>query len=761
VHAVRRLLTLGLALMCLAVSGSAAQDSSAGRTRLIRGQVVDAVESAALRRASVVVSSGSRRIEQAFTDDNGRFAITLSVAGELSIRASKAGYTAVSATASGDAADAEIRFALARSIAVWGRVLGSDGAPLERAYAIARAVLPDGRRLESESSRFFTQTDRFGDYRLGGLPAGRYEIAAVRVPPELRTPRSRVEDQLFGPQQLLESAPNRAIVAPPPGGEAGNVDFVVASTPDVTCVEGPSVRPATGSRTSSVRGRVIGASGMPLACASVRIVAPDAPVPEVFTDREGRYSIEGLTAGVFVLEARERTHIPLQNGQRGPADRPTPIELREEEERTNVDFVLPRHPFIAGTVVDEHGEPLEGIAVTAFHLQRRDGMLGMGAPASGTTDDRGRYRVIPFQPGTYVVVATALGAVSIAGTHGYTPTFYPGAADAATAGRVTVDAGRDAAGIDITLTPRFLATVSGSIASADGAPPAGMVSLGVSSRSAAVPFSSWSASPDATGRFVIRNVPPGEYVVKAVDPADPPRFGMHHVTVADTDPPPLTIVTTRGTTVEGTIVAPHDANLVSLTVSAVPADFDYSPAAGSFRLTRVAREADGSFRLPGVTGPSRLQIEVPACQGCYVVSAFVNGRDALDTPFDFGLSDAVYRGAEIVISDAGATLEGRIVRERGDEAARVSVVAFSAFRDLWYPQSRHIKIAPVAAGEPFQVPGLPPGDYLVAAVAGTGALSLEGDVTDPETLEQLSRRAARVTLRERERRSLDLRLVRP
>ena len=89
---------------------------------------------------------------------------------------------------------------------------------------------------------------------------------------------------------------------------------------------------------------------------------------------------------------------------------------------------------------------------------------------------------------------------------------------------------------------------------------------------------------------------------------------------------------------------------------------------------------------PETRGPSRLTItETPACEGCYLKSALVNGTDAADRPFDFGLTGGVYRDVEMVVSDAGAAIEGRATNERNAGVTAFSVVVFSTSRDLWYP----------------------------------------------------------------------------
>jgi protocatechuate 3,4-dioxygenase beta subunit len=331
--------------------------------------------------------------------------------------------------------------------------------------------------------------------------------------------------------------------------------------------------------------------------------------------------------------------------------------------------------------------------------------------------------------------------------------------------RLVVDAGRDASGIDFAIAPTRTATVSGSVLDADGRPFTGSVLLVVSARSGGIPIDSRMASTDANGGFVIRNVPPGDYVVKAPgsmavsSPSGGRQFGMQYVSVVDVDPPPVNLVLGRGATIEGRLIVDGEpgTNTAGLGVSIAPADADYASST-ALPLTIWALE-DGKFRASGITGPGRLTITpTPACGGCYLKSALVNGMDAADRPFDFGLREEVFRDVEIVVSDAGASLTGRAIDTRRAPIMAYSVVVFSTNPDLWYSRTRYVKRAVSGADGVYRVTGLPPGDYFVAALHRI-APAPAGE-TSPELLEQLATQAQRVTLNERDLETLNLRLIR-
>ena len=763
-------LILGLLASLAAVQGGLAQERATALSQPLRGQVVDVANNVPLRRARVTVTVGDRSLDPVVTDDEGRFAIANVPAASLTLRVAKAGYAAALLPLPAERAETDLRFALTRSAAVMGRVLDAYGAAVGDVFVTARGIRPAGDTAPAASTQFYTRTDALGEYRLGSLPPGRYTVMAARVPAELRGPAGKTEELLFDPSARLDAARGTQAVTLAAGDEIESIDFTITGSAE-TCPTGPSVKPPDGATTATIRGRVTVASGEPLACAIVSIVASDVSIPQVYTDPQGRYSIEGLPAGPVVIEARKIGYVSLQYGQRRPSDAETLITLRERERRSDTDIVLPRGSIVSGTVVDEHGEPVEGIPIAALQLGRLESWTTATSGAfPRSTDDRGRYRLTGLDPGTYLVASMATYGVSSARTgetRAYTSTYYPGTSDVLTAQRLVLEAGRNADGIDIAFAPTRTATVSGSVFDAAGRPFNGSVAMTHSARSGAAPVGSWSAPIDSSGRFEVRNVPPGDYVVKGLDsPFEARQFTMQYVRVADVDPAPVTMTVSEGATVDGSLSV-EDASSpdgLGIVVWVKPADPDYAPNGIASLMTSIqstsASTLDGGrFRIVRVRGPSRLHVATPRCESCYLKSAFVNGADAADTPFDFGLAAGTFREVEIVVSDGGAAIEGRVTDERDETVGSFNVVVFSTERDLWYSASRYTKGGQSRDGS-FRVTGLPPGEYFVAAVSRVDPVASMGRLNDPDLLEQLAARAQRVTLSERERRTLHLRLSR-
>jgi hypothetical protein len=131
-----------------------------------------------------------------------------------------------------------------------------------------------------------------------------------------------------------------------------------------------------------------------------------------------------------------------------------------------------------------------------------------------------------------------------------------------------------------------------------------------------------------------------------------------------------------------------------------------------------------------------------------------------DIPFDFGLAAQTIGGAEVVMSNAGATIAGHVTDARSAPISNYSVLVFSTDRTKWFANSRFLKFGRPAQDGGFEVAGLPPGEYWVVAVDAIQGNQSFGEWEKPDVLEPLTPRATRVTLAERERFITVLRLVR-
>jgi protocatechuate 3,4-dioxygenase beta subunit len=282
------------------------------------------------------------------------------------------------------------------------------------------------------------------------------------------------------------------------------------------------------------------------------------------TDDEGRYAFTGLASGRYSLSASKSGHVGVTYGQTRPGRPGTPIQLADGE-KFAASLELPRGSVVTGTVLDEYGEPTPGIQVRVMRYLMQAGRRTLQQSGTGSTDDRGIYRVFGLQPGEYIVSAVprntgpagegvrlqaeleavrariATAAADQAAvrelasraamlqsqvpaqeeqTTGYAPVYYPGTVTAAQAAAVILGVGEERANIDFQLQRVPLARIDGMIVNSTGQA-TDNVQITLTDAGQSVPgVGGMSARADAEGRFRLANVPPGTYrlIVRATVP---------------------------------------------------------------------------------------------------------------------------------------------------------------------------------------------------------------------------------------------------
>jgi len=284
------------------------------------------------------------------------------------------------------------------------------------------------------------------------------------------------------------------------------------------------------------------------------------------TDDQGRFAFAALPAGRYSLSVSKASHVSTTYGQHRPGSgRPgTPIQLADGQ-HFEAQLQLPRGGAITGTVVDEHAEATPGIQLRALRYVMQSGQRTLQPAGSGTTDDRGIFRIFGLQPGEYVVCATPRGTV---GTDmdrmrtemdamrrraetlaqrdatearamleratfmetqlnvdeqatGYSPVCFPGTPTPANASVVTLGLGEERGGVDFQLQLVPLARIEGSVMNPMGAPLQN-VQVSLMTAGDVSSFGTRTARPDAEGGFRMSGVPPGQYTLVARATVRPP-----------------------------------------------------------------------------------------------------------------------------------------------------------------------------------------------------------------------------------------------
>lgn len=195
---------------------------------------------------------------------------------------------------------------------------------------------------------------------------------------------------------------------------------------------------------------------------------------------------------------------------------------------SSTSLTLVRGAVLAGTAVWDDGTPAAGVSISAVPAtstsQPGNFRGGLGGPVAvrgpgggdtGTTDDRGRFRLMGLAPGEYNVRATVqapLGATA-AGRGGFSRTaslsvYAPDKLRRAEADVIKIGSAEEHEGVTLTLNLRALHTVSGRVSSGGGgAVTGGQVRLVDSSDSSL----SRSGEIASDGSFSVPYVPAGTY----------------------------------------------------------------------------------------------------------------------------------------------------------------------------------------------------------------------------------------------------------
>ena len=534
--------------------------------------------------------------------------------------------------------------------------------------------------------------------------------------------------------------------------------------------------PRTG--TGIIRGKVTDQeSGQPIVRAIVMVTSAvlmqqtQGRALSVITTADGQYELKNLPAGEYTVTARpgefRATHLNQGFGDDRPPDfsrvrRPRPLSLADGEVRENVNIALWRTAAVEGRVVDEFGEPLAGIDVFAKNPENGQ-RAGMSGPYSAMTDDRGQFRVYGIAPGRYNICAVPRnfgGPAQPELKDRAIQTCHPAAVIDADAAVVTVSGG-DVGGIEIRLQRSRAFTVSGMALDAAGAPldraninivrmdQSGGASTGIEMRGG--------------GRFVARGVTPGEYTIRAeigsrFNPEDKREREMGYVPfrVESSDIEGLLVTTSKLPTVSGRVVFEDEAGNrppSTMRVSAMPdaSNRMYMSVGGP---PNAEVKSDLTFELAGLFGPQVINLFPP--RDWVVKAVTFKGLDITDTPTDFAGSRAADT-LEIVLTNRGARVSGRVTDEQGQPSFDARVVVMPADPAKWKRNTTSGMggALPKPDGS-YQTQLIRPGEYLIVAI---GADDMIRGPLDSDSYERLAKHGQRITLVENDRLTLDLRVT--
>jgi Carboxypeptidase regulatory-like domain len=531
-------------------------------TAVMTGVVVtDDTEHRALRRVRVSVTSADRETNLAvITDDSGTFSFDRLPAGRYSLQAIKAGFVTTSYGATrpmrpgtpivltdGQRATG-LTLRMPRGAVITGTIVDQNGEPAVGVgvAAIRRTIVNGAPQLGFPTRR--VDTDDRGAFRLYELAAGDYVIAAtpastVVAGESIRlTTEADVREAFAELRSTAPSGPRAASEGSAPTIGYAAVFFPgTASSTQAGIVTVSASQERTGVDfqlqlvpTAKVEGTVLMPDGQPLKSGLLNLTKTEQSIPglslaDAFrraqTDAEGHFSFAGVPPGQYALVSRAGQPAPAP----GPAAAvPGPLDMRtpplwassdvsvEGQNISGLTLTLQQGLSVSGRVVVEPGTlppPALNRVRISMAAVLNPGEMTLGSSAA-TADANGQFSIEGVTPGRYKLMASLPGQRPDA----------PGwvAKSAILDGQDTLDfpatLRRSLEGAVITLTDKST-ELSGLVKDAsEQVAPEYFVIVFPADRQLWTQQSRrvQSVRPSANGRYQVRNLPPGDYLLVAL-----------------------------------------------------------------------------------------------------------------------------------------------------------------------------------------------------------------------------------------------------
>ncbi len=312
--------------------------------------------------------------------------------------------------------------------------------------------------------------------------------------------------------------------------------------------------PAAPRGTGSIAGVVMttGETPQPIRNVTVLVSRSQLALPQaVVSDEQGRFQIDGLAAGNYLVTSQKPAWVAANRSMRSLAGQPggVPVVVNDGEAVTGVTLRMHKGGVLAGTVRLPSGRPAAGVSVMGLGVVMVNGARVTSMVASPvTTDDLGAYRIYGLPAGQYVVQVRetafmasttdmrqtlasdvrwaealqaqgALPAPDPGPTVQRASTYYPGTQVLADAAIIQVSAGEERAGLDFEVGMVPTTTVTGTVLRPDGNPAIGApivlqppASTGQEELVSQV-LGAGRGNAGAGGAFTVSGVAPGRYDV--------------------------------------------------------------------------------------------------------------------------------------------------------------------------------------------------------------------------------------------------------
>jgi hypothetical protein len=723
--------SLAPAIVMLSLCAGSAQNASdhnAGRLEkmssaekcIIRGQAINSSSRAPIPNARITLrltDSPQQVVLQVKTDAEGHFSVSVPQPGKYLLGAEHVGFLERGAGAGpvvelspGQTLE-NVTLALVPQSVIAGVVVQADGSAFTGALVSAERASSVGDANGAGSVWAYAYTNDLGEYRLFGLPAGRYF---------LHVSHRETKTSFYYPHALVPA--DAAVLEVEAGNTLTGINLSVRASMDKTALLSP--KEAQGA-TASVEGRVVNSiTGGPVPLARVWLdnSADDSENSQAnlrsLADAVGDFTLRNVQPGAYRLSASRRGFILAEHSQGGAQQSVGDVVLTAGQSLKGFTVELTPTGVIAGKALGEDGDPLANAVVVAIRTKLTGGRRELSVVRRVYTNDLGEFRLYDLPAGRYYVSAfcrdTARGsrAMETSTYTGFPPAYYPNATRLAEASSLNLEPGSTLGGVDLILPNLTQVHLRGRVFL-----PASrqltrnvLVSLTPSDLLMAGKYSRRSAEAKVgTGEFQFEGVPPGEYVLAADWPDEGKQYSATQiVNIGKTDVDGVMVALLPAAQIRGQVrlEGENHLDLSGLHVflhTAGQAPLDLS-ADGSIRR-------DGAFTIENLR-PAQYSVSVSGLSANYYLKAvYCHAQNVTHSGID--LTQGGPENVELVLSPDGGSVAGMV---QGETPARAVSATVALIPDAGLREGRELyrTVATDETGR-FNLNGIAPGHYRLVA----------------------------------------------
>jgi len=450
-------------------------------------------------------------------------------------------------------------------------------------------------------------------------------------------------------------------------------------------------------------------------------------------------------------------------GQKKPNDPGALLTLRARQEVKDLLFRLIPSAVIAGRVINDDGDPLPWVQVSALRETYAGGKKTLFSETTVPTNDLGEYRLFGLPPGRYFIRADYKPNERITGRGerewqddveplGYVPMYYPSGTEPARASPLTVKAGEEIPALEVLLRRVEVFTVRGRIYSTASRRSNPNFNVFLSPRDE----EAWFSLPERDAimdekdsTFTFRDVLPGSYVLGAFWLDEGKTYQAYQsIDVGNADVEGVALTVAPGMSLNGRVT------------------WDGQPTLERNRMTVYLRGADGVHGFGGranVTPPWTFVLNdvyeltyrigiAGLCNDCYLKALRYGSSTSPDDTFTPARGSNA--ALELTISSKGAQVRGSVTD--ADNLPAVGVWVILVPDEAHRGSKRLYKSVSTDQYGRFELHGIVPGDYKLFSWEEVESGSWE----DPEFLKDFEKQGEKISLQEGEQKTVNVTAIR-